>query len=226
MKPLNTIFNLPVRFINLMYESTCSICNNSSETEVVCQKCEQGFIERKGNHIKSFKEIPVYSWGLYSNTLRDGLIKLKNGRKELAKYFNKKLTGFWNTLPSKIKDKKYLVISIPSHIKRVKERGFCPSSLIATEFSVGNKQIFSKDYAIRTKETFHMNCLSSLNDRIININNAFNISDNYANEKDILIIDDILTSGSTICELSRTILKKYPNTNLIGLTVASGDTFN
>lgn len=226
MQNLNTIFNLPIRFINLIYESTCSICNNPSEKEIVCKQCENSFIERKENHTKSFKEITVYSWGLYSNSLRDGLIKLKNGKKELAKYFSKKLTEFWNKLPNEIKGKKYLVISIPSHKKRVKERGFCPSFLIATEFSTANKHKFSKDYAIRTKETFHMNCLSGLNDRVININNAFNISNDYAHEKDILIIDDILTSGSTICELSRTILKKYPNTNLMGLTVASGDVFN
>ena len=71
-----------------------------------------------------------------------------------------------------------------------------------------------------------MNSLTSLNERVKNIKDAFKIISEEPIEKDILIIDDILTSGSTLRELARTIKEKYPKKNLIGLTVSAGDTYS
>ncbi len=213
-------------FFNLIYENFCLVCNTPCEKLTICSVCESDFIERKQNCTKSFNEITVYSWGLYSGKLRDGIIELKNGKKKLAGYFSYRLVKFWNELPDEIKKKDYLVIPVPSHKKRIKERGYCQSSLIANEFAKSTGYHFSKDCVIRTKETLYMNSLNNINERVSNIKNAFKITKKLNQNKNILIIDDILTSGSTLCELSKTILKDFPNTNLIGLTVSSGDTYS
>ena len=217
------IFN---KIINLIYENSCHICNEPSKDLAVCKNCENSFIQRVENNCKYFEDIEVFSWGFYNGKLRDGIIKLKAGKKKLANYFSKNLSDFWNNISSETKNKEYLVIPVPSHKKRIKERGYCQSSLIAKEFAKTFNYNFSDQFVTRIKETAYMNSLNTLNDRIINIQNAFNVSNQMPKEKNILIIDDILTSGSTICELARTIHRKYPDLNLLGLTVASGDIYN
>lgn len=216
--------NLLTKVIDLLYENSCLICNKSSKTNQVCSICENSFIQREENNLKSFPEIKVYSWGLYDGKLRQGIISLKAGKRKLANYFSKKLFDFWDSL-NEMKDKNYLVIPVPSHKKRIKERGYCQSTLIAKSFANSTDQNFLGDFVIRTKETKHMNNLENVNERLENIKDAFYIKDLGFEEKNILIIDDILTSGSTMCELARTIHKKYPEINLTGLTIASGDKY-
>lgn len=217
--------NLLLKIADLLYENSCLICNEASKASLVCKKCEQDFIERKNNHIKRFEEITVFSWGLYEGRLREGIISLKAGKRKLADYFTNKLTVFWNKLNKDVKYKDYLVIPMPSHNKRIRERGYCQSTLIAKHFAESLNFNFSNQFATRIKETLFMNNLLNINERIENIKGAFKITDENPKENNILIIDDILTSGTTICELARAIHTKYPDKNLIGLTIASGDTY-
>ena len=221
--------NFLEKFIDLVFENSCLICNESSGQSLVCSVCENDFALRKENNVKHFERLSVYSWGVYEGKLRQGILELKAGKKKLANYFSNKLLDFWNIMPNEIKNKNYNVIPVPSHKKRTKERGYCQSTLIAYKFSDYLGLKFSNKFIIRKKETLYMNSLSNINERQLNIKNAFELNPlhNIINEeKNMLIIDDILTSGSTMCELARTIHKKYPELNLIGLTVASGDTYN
>ncbi len=217
--------NLLKKLFDLIYDNSCLICNNPSNDLAVCTNCEINFIERKEIYIKCFNELSVYSWGFYTGKLRDAIIELKSGKKKLAQYFAKRLSDFWNLVAENLKNDNYLVIPIPSHTKRIKERGYCQSSLIASEFAKIQKLRFSNNFIARVKETEYMNKLSSINDRQRNIKDSFKVINQFSSHKNILIIDDILTSGSTICEAARTIHNIYPHINLIGITVASGDKY-
>lgn len=220
------MYKFLTKLVNLIYENACLICDEPSKNMEICSNCENSFQDRKNNYLKIFPEITVYSWGLYDGKLRDGILKLKGGKKKLASYLGKKLYDFWSWLPTETKDIDYLVIPIPSHKKRIKERGYCQATLIAQEFASKAQKKFSNNLVIRKKETSLMNNLKNVKERKNNIRDAFCVTGQEPREKNILIIDDILTSGSTICELARTILEKYTQINLVGLTVASGDTYN
>ena len=199
------------KFIDLIFENSCVICSQSSKQSLICQSCESSFITRnKNNNVKSFEEITVYSWGLYDGKLREGIIALKAGKKKLANYFAKKLICFWKAIPETVRDKNYLVMAAPSHKKRIKERGYCQASLITSNFAEALGLCFSHDSITKKKQTKYMNSLNDLNERKENIKNAFEII-NPINAKNILIIDDILTSGSTLCELAKTIHKIHPD---------------
>lgn len=211
------------KLINLLYENSCTLCKSNCKDLVFCKNCESKLEERKELYKKTFNEINIYSWGFYDGNLRDSIISLKNGKKKLAKFFGLKLSIFWETLNLESKD--YLVLPIPSHKKRNKERGYCQTELIGKEFSENLKFRFSKNCLIREKETLFMNKLN-LNERAENINGAFKIVNSLDSEKNIILLDDILTTGSTMCEIARTIHKDHPNINLIGLTVAAGDTWD
>ena len=214
------------RFIDLIFENSCVVCNESSGQSSICKSCEKDFIIRnKTNNIKSFEEINVYSWGFYDGKLRNGIIALKAGKKKLANYFGNKLTDFWKTLPEKIRNKNYLVMPVPSHKQRVRERGYCQTTLIAARFSQTIGLDFSNTIITRKKQTKYMNSLNDINERRENIKNAFELI-NPIDVKDVLVIDDILTSGSTLCEIARTIQRDFPKVNVLGLTVAAGDRYN
>lgn len=217
--------SLLTKVISLIYENSCSICKGASKNFIVCKDCEKSFTQRKKTNYKTFEEITVYTWGVYEDRLRQGIIELKAGKRILSKYFSKKLSDFWKTLPQKATNINYLVIPVPSHKKRIKERGYCQSTLIAKDFAESVNQRFADDFVKRTKETKHMNSLENISERLKNIKDAFSVTDSKPEEKNILVVDDILTSGSTMCELARTIHKKYPGINLIGLTIASGDVY-
>ena len=218
--------NLLSKIVSLIYENSCLICNQSSGVALVCKACEKEFVERKENYIKIFDKVTAYSWALYDGKLRTGILELKAGKKKLANYFGEKLVNFWNKIPEKIKNTDYMVIPVPSHKKRIKERGYCQSSLIASKFAESFGMKFSNGLVRRIKETKYMNSLKDINERQENIKNAFDISKQDIEVKNILIIDDILTSGSTLCELAKTIHAKYPDINLTALTIASGDTYD
>ena len=214
------------RFLDLIFENSCVICNESSGQNSICKLCESSFtIRNEKSNVKFFKEINVYSWGLYDGRLRDGIIALKAGKKKLASYFANKLTAFWEMIPEKIKNKNCIVVPVPSHKERIKERGYCQTSLISSSFAQKTGLYFSNTLITRSKQTKYMNSLNDINERKENIKNAFEIISPIYTEN-ILIIDDILTSGSTICELARTIHRKHPGVSLIGLTIASGDKYD
>ncbi|MBI3591838.1 MAG: ComF family protein [Candidatus Melainabacteria bacterium] len=215
-----------MKALDLIFENSCLICNESSNNLLVCNKCENDFTEREKNHTKHFEEITVFSWGLYDGKLRDGILNLKAGKKKLATYFTNRLTKFWNNISQQIKNNDYLIIPVPSHKKRIEERGYCQSSLIAKGFARNIGKEFSAQVVIRNKETKYMNSLNNINERAANIKNAFTLINSIKKEKCILIIDDILTSGSTMCELARTIHRNYSEISLLGLTIASGDRYD
>ena len=222
--------NIPMKnvlkeFLDLIYENSCLICKQSSSKDLVCHQCENSFIQRELNYNKTFNDLTIYSWGLYEGKLRDGIIQLKSGKKKLAKYFALKLADFWSKVKKNSDLNNYVVIPIPSHKKRIRERGYCQTSLIASNFAGELKINYLDKFITRNKETSFMNKLDSINDRKKNIENAFKLTDLKPESKNIILIDDILTSGSTMCELGKTIKQKYPHIELIGLTVASGDKY-
>lgn len=214
---------------NLIFENSCLICSSPSENTMVCKNCKKGFHERNTNFIKEYKFLTVYSWGYYDGTLRDGILRYKNGgQKELASFFSEILITFWKKIIPLYIKKNFTVIPVPSHTKRIQERGYCHTALVAKLFAQHFTYIYLDSFAKRIKYTKYMNKLTNIKERIENINGAFEINaeSQPLQVKNILIIDDILTSGNTLCELARTIKTKHPNTNINGLTLACGDTLN
>lgn len=213
------------KITKLIYSNICLICSSTTENNFVCKTCENDFIERKGHCIKELNPITVYSWGFYSGKLRDGILKLKSGKRNLAKYFSKKIFLLWHMVPKKFKNKNVLVIPVPSHKRRIKERGYCQSAQIAREVAQKISKDFSKSFIIRIKETMYMNELNNINERKENIKGAFKLNKSLDSYDAILIIDDIVTSGNTLSEMARTIKKKYPDIQMIAMTIASGDVY-
>lgn len=111
------------------------------------------------------------------------------------------------------------LVPIPLYAKRLRKRGYNHAKLLAEGLSE-RLNLKSIDILKRTKDTKSQFGLK-LEDRKKNIKNAFSISSNYLITQlpNIFLVDDILTSGSTLLEGAR-ILKKNGAKKVWGLTLA------
>ena len=109
----------------------------------------------------------------------------------------------------KLKDEELpvdLVIPVPLHPDRLKERGFNQAELLVEEFETLNIPIL-KDNLIRVKYNSQQSILSKA-ERIINLSGSFVIQDKKPiKNKNILVVDDIFTTGSTLNEVAKTLIE-------------------
>ena len=111
---------------------------------------------------------------------------------------------------------------VPLGKKRLLERGYNQSKIIAETISKILNIKLIDDIIIRKKETKPLSSLNSKTERINMIKDAFSVNTDYnsPNKINLLIIDDVFTTGSTLNELSKEI-KKLECINRVGvLTVA------
>ena len=115
----------------------------------------------------------------------------------------------------------FILIPVPLHKKRLKERGFNQSEEIAKELSKILEIPALNDVLIKTKQTFNQVDLKK-EERERNIKGAFFCQKRelIANRK-ILLVDDVFTTGSTMEESAR-ILKEAGAAQVWGITVARG----
>ena len=112
------------------------------------------------------------------------------------------------------------IIPVPIHKKRFRQRGFNQSEIIAQEIGRIMNIPVSKNKIIRIKNTKPQKALDDM-ERIKNIRNAFCAVRGYKPQKNILIIDDIYTTGATIRHIAQ-ILKELGAVRVFFLTISIG----
>lgn len=110
------------------------------------------------------------------------------------------------------------VTSVPLHLERIKSRGYNQASELAKEFCLRTSLNFIEIFS-RIKNTPSQTELN-VKDRHSNVKNAFALNKNIdIKDKNILIIDDIFTTGATVNELA-SLLKNNGAKNVYILTLA------
>ncbi len=96
-----------------------------------------------------------------------------------------------------------IIIPVPLHVNRLRQRGFNQSLLLARSCFPGWKNRIVVDILHRIRNTVPQTDLSG-SERRQNLKNAFSVSgaERIAG-RSILLIDDVVTTGSTIGECSR-----------------------
>ncbi len=100
-----------------------------------------------------------------------------------------------------------ILISVPLHLNRYLERGFNQSYEMAKMLSKNLNIKCSDSMVERVIDTVRQSELK-LKQREKNIKNAFQISDELGEYDHVVIIDDVITSGSTVHELVKQCLRK------------------
>ncbi len=140
--------------------------------------------------------------GKYNNTLKNSIKRFKFGNK--PSYFR----AFGMLLALKVKNTENLdnfdtVIPVPLHKSRRKQRGYNQAELIAgyTAKQLGVR--LESSILIKTMETQTQSLLSKT-DRLTNLEEAFSVRfPKQVAGKNILLVDDIITTGSTVNQCSK-----------------------
>ena len=206
--------------LDLIYPPVCGICNKINKKHL-CKKCEIQI--RKYEIYKISKEKQKYfDYQIkilrYENIIREKIIDYKfNEKSYMYKTFakivlnNEKIYRFL---------KKYdIMLCVPMHRKKKRQRGYNQAELIAKE--IAKKLDIKMQYGnlIKIKDTKKQSSLNK-SERKENIKGAFEIKNaELVNNKKIILFDDIYTTGNTVNECSK-ILKKAGAKEIVILTLA------
>ena len=204
------------------------ICNSCyAKLEVIgersCLKCgkmlfsEEEYCLDCQNNEKSFDRAiaPL----AYSGAASSLVMNLKfHGKKYLA-------TPMGKWMADKLLDSEIVadvVIPVPLHPKRQKERGFNQSELLAKEIAFSLHLPLDATSVRRVKDTKTSSTLTGgRRAREENMENAFSVEDKAAvKDKTVLVVDDVLTTGTTANELSK-VLRKAGAKRVYVLTFAT-----
>lgn len=198
-----------LRFIS---EPKCAICSYPFEFQglnLLCVKC----LEKKPSFDKA---ISIFRYNFVLNKIISSL--KYNDQTFLAKKFARLL---FDKAKEELVDCDLIVV-VPLHKKRLQERKFNQAILLANALLKYTPDIeFIPDFLIRTKHTKPQIELRK-KDRENNLKNAFAVNKKYlilVKDKNVLLIDDVMTTGATVENCSK-ILKKYGAKRIVVLTIA------
>ena len=205
--------------------ATCSSCYAKMEFngDAACVKCGKRLIAEEEycldcqHHEKHFDRAfsPLCYTGAAAGLVRD--LKFYNKR-----YFAAPMARYMTDDFLQREVTADVVLSVPLYEKREKERGYNQSELLAREIANALGLPLVSSAAERIKYTLPSTLLEGgRNAREENIAGAFVIKDAEAvKNRDVLIVDDVLTTGATTSELAK-MLKKAGARKVYVITFAS-----
>lgn len=210
-------------FEDLIFPPCCLICGKISK-KYLCKNCKNMLKKKAIFKIETTKKeeynFEKYCYIFeYKNEIRNLILNYKfHDKSYLYKVFseiilkNKKIYGFL---------KKYdIIIPIPIHKKRKKQRGYDQSELIAKEIVKNIENIkYENNIIEKTKNTLPQSSLNK-NQRQKNVQGVYRVTnEEKIKNKKIILFDDIFTTGNTVNECAK-ILKEKGAKEVLVLTLA------
>lgn len=205
---------------NIIYPPKCGICGKIDK-EYICKKCQKK-LETEAIWQKEEIQNPyiffceLNSIFQYQGTIREKIIDYKFNEKS---YLYKTFVNFILKNKKLYKNiKAYdIIIPVPISKKRKRERGYNQSLLIAKEIckqinkNQENKKIRMITKCLyKTKNTIEQSKLNK-EDREKNIIGVYEIENIHKiSDKKVLLLDDIITTGSTANECAKMLLTAKP----------------
>lgn len=218
-KYLHMKYNPITDFINLLFPDLCIVCgaNLLRNEQHICLTCLHN-IPKTNFHLTSDNLVEKRFWGKVQickgtaffyfqkgSAFQKLLHSLKyKGNKEIGEILGKYAAADLSESPDfRMID---LIIPVPLHPKKFKKRGYNQSEWIAKGLST----IFGKPYdtttLFRLRETTTQT-KKSVFERYENTEGIFGLLDkNTLSGKHILLVDDVLTTGSTLEACAQTLL--------------------
>lgn len=237
MSFFNHIIRWKKSFINslivFVYPARCRVCEQPMDLESVpyiCDKCwcsfdliEEPFCEICGKPLTEFDKVckkckktpPIFSKAraitTYNKTIRQAIHLLKYEKKKvMLKYISPLIRDNIYYLLD-IEDYDYLM-PVPLYKKRLRERGFNQAELIGKIIEKTFNVQMDSENLLRIRNTMPQSRLETSEERSRNVQKAFVLRNSEKVEgKKILIVDDIFTTGATVSEITRVLLRAKAN---------------
>lgn len=198
--------------LQFITKPTCQICGTpiqfSVSNDIICAKC----LLKKPCYDKAI------SCFVYNKTISKAIFEFKFYQKTfLSDFFAKFII---NSIYDILNEVDYIV-PVPVSLKRLRWRGFNQALLLARSIGKSTNKEVLPDLIIKIKHTQAQVKLKN-KERIKNLDSAFDINRKYLNkivDKNILIIDDVITTGTTVNECSK-IIKKFKTNKIFVASIA------
>lgn len=198
-----------------------------TETEKILEKITAKEIYNRCQKNFENKDLGVFSIFKYKDPfIKDAIYELKNNKNKYAiKLFAEILKReiFKYLQENKINEKEILVSFIPQHKSKYLDKGYNQGEKLAAALCAAAPTKFKKvNLLIKTKNTKAQHDIKNRKARLNNLKNAFQLADGScleSRDKMIILIDDVYTTGATLRE-SRRVLLKSEASKIICFTVA------
>jgi competence protein ComFC len=227
-------------FLDILFPKKCVGCGkygtylcrdcilNIKQDDLVCPQCEKPALGGQTHQIcrRKYTMDGLWSLGVYENPLRKIIQKLKYKYiKEAAGILTDITLEYWAKYQPFLLDEikksggeDWVIVPVPLHWYRENKRGFNQASLIGKDLAerMGLKYIEALKRIRYTGQQVKLN----EKDRRQNIKNAFILKSLILNpESNVILIDDVWTTGSTLKECCY-VLKRGGAKKVWALTLA------
>lgn len=170
--------------ITVLQQPICPVCGTPNEDGIICYHCK--------TNPPPYQQLR--SWGIYDIYLRKAIHALKYASNMgLAEPLSKHLVDLYHSNQWKAD----FIIAVPLSAKRLKERGYNQSLMLARFLSHQLQIPILKNALRRTRDTRTQVGLNAA-ERLKNVDKAFIADHQQVAGQSILLIDDVYTTGATI----------------------------
>jgi ComF family protein len=162
----------------------CARCGGRPVADGLCDRC----------HTSPLRIETIRSVGYFEGVLREAIHRLKyGGRTVLAEPLGDLMATYWmeHSVPVD------LVVPVPLHAARLRERGYNQAALLAREVARRVGLVVDERVLIRWRATAPQVELDA-GQRKENVRAAFRCASDKVAHKRILLIDDVCTTGATL----------------------------
>ena len=215
-----------IDFKKLFYPEVCLACNNPlfSDEEVICLRCERK-LPKTNFHLDPINPVIKHFWGKVPVKAATAFYHFAKGGKvqhliHQLKYKHHpevgvkvgKIMGVELSKSSWFTDLD-LVLPVPLHRNKERMRGYNQSAMFASGLALALGITASTTLLVRSKFTDTQTRKHRF-ERFENVNSVFEISDReLLKNKNVLLVDDVITTGSTLCACAEAILE-IPGTSV------------
>lgn len=220
--------NIINSFISLFFPNICLVCRKKlTKNDIICKKCINDFARLETNKCLLCRENPAENGICQSCRTEfqfDGVVSVFKFNEVIQslihnlKYNEFKKIGIFlgEFLADKLSNYDFIskidyIIPVPLHKVKKRERGFNQSDIIAKALSDKLNIKLGNHIVKRAKYTKTQTRLTK-KEREINVRNAFKIkSHKDVKNKNFLIVDDVITTGSTMKSIALLLKEYYAN---------------
>ena len=169
----------------------CALCKTECmETQYICSACQAQILWQP--HQRSLPGLDaLHIAGYYHSQQRTLIHRFKyDGERHLGSYLAMQLQALGDC-------RAFLLLPVPSHPKRRRERGFSQTEDLARCLAQQNRAKLARHALQRTRNTPSQARLNA-QERRSNVKNAFAARPEHVRGQHILLIEDIVSTGSTL----------------------------
>lgn len=183
----------------------CPHCGRPMVSDRLCPLCQRDPLQIDG----------IRSVAYFDGTLREAIHHFKYyNLQDLAIPLGKSTSDYWKKSPVPAE----IIVPVPLHIDRLRERGYNQATLLARELGKSIGLPVSENSLVRVRATRPQVDLKA-QERKENVRDAFRCSNMGLMEKRVLLIDDVYTTGATL-EACSVALRQVGARSVWALTLA------